>query len=59
MTGSSLSTAPAFVVAQLCDFVDLDGAIFLAEDYRPSMIYADGKVSLPAGLWGDAGKLVA
>jgi L-Ala-D/L-Glu epimerase len=59
MTGSSLSTAPAFVVAQLCDFVDLDGAIFLAEDYRPSMIYAEGKVSLPAGLWGDAGKPVA
>jgi L-alanine-DL-glutamate epimerase-like enolase superfamily enzyme len=55
MTGSSLSTAPAFVVGQLCDHVDLDGAIFLARDFTPSMTYSDGKVSLPAGLWGDAG----
>ena len=30
--GTSLAMAPAYVIAQLCDFVDLDGALFLAED---------------------------
>ena len=32
MVGSSLAMAPAFVLGQLCDVVDLDGPIFLAKD---------------------------
>ena len=31
MVGTSLAMAPAFVVGQLCDIVDLDGPTFLAE----------------------------
>ena len=33
MGGSSLAMAPAFVVGQLCDVVDLDGPISLIADY--------------------------
>ena len=39
MTGTSLAMAPAYVVAQLCDFVDLDGAPFLAAERAHPMSY--------------------
>ena len=32
MVGTSLSMAPAFVIAQMCDFVDLDGPFALKSD---------------------------
>lgn len=54
MGGSSLAMAPAFVVGQLCDVVDLDGPISLREDYSPSVIYQDGSIDCPATLWGGA-----
>lgn len=53
MMGSSLATAPAFVVAQLCDYVDLDGSVFLAEDRRPGVTYQDGRVHCSSSIWGD------
>ena len=37
MVGTSLAMAPAFVLGQLCDIVDLDGPTFLAEDRSPSV----------------------
>ncbi len=53
MVGTSLSMAPAFVVAQLCDFVDLDGPLALKSDYPDGMRYNGGTVSAPArGFWG-------
>ncbi|WP_404712995.1 enolase C-terminal domain-like protein [Sphingomonas sp. MMS24-J13] len=53
MAGSTLSTAPAFVLAQLCDLVDLDGPAALADDPLAAHIYpGDGTVMVPAGLWG-------
>ena len=53
MTGTSLAMAPAYVIAQLCDFVDLDGALFLASDRAYPMSYEQGVVSgLTAQLWG-------
>ena len=54
MAGSTLSTAPAFVLAQLCDFVDLDGPSSLADDPLADQIYADGMVMVPSALWGYA-----
>ena len=39
MVGTSLAMAPAFVLGQLCDYVDLDGPTFLAEDRTPSVTY--------------------
>jgi L-alanine-DL-glutamate epimerase-like enolase superfamily enzyme len=55
MAGTSLAMAPAFVLGQLCDIVDLDGPLFLAKDRTPSVIYRDGHVHCPPGLWGGLG----
>lgn len=54
MTGSSLSMAPSYVVGQFCDFIDLDGPLFLKEDVEHGLTYADGGiVSTPhSDLWG-------
>jgi L-alanine-DL-glutamate epimerase-like enolase superfamily enzyme len=52
MTGTSLSMAPAFLVGQLCDLVDLDGPLLLTEDRTPPMIYEGGMIDSPKGLWG-------
>ena len=34
MVGTSLAMAPAFILGQLCDIVDLDGPTFLARGPR-------------------------
>ena len=52
MVGSSLAMAPAFILAQLCDIVDLDGPIFLAADRSPSIVYERGTAWCPETLWG-------
>lgn len=53
MVASSLSIAPAHVLAQHSVFADLDGAILLREDRPFSLKYQDGKIYPPeVGLWG-------
>lgn len=53
MAGTSLSMAPAFVVAQLCRFVDIDGPLLHATDRDHPMVYDKGSVSVPdTRLWG-------
>ena len=53
MTGTSLAMAPAYVIAQLCDFVDLDGALFLTADRPFPLSYSQGIVDgLSSQLWG-------
>jgi L-alanine-DL-glutamate epimerase-like enolase superfamily enzyme len=52
MSGTSLAMAPAFVVGQLCDIVDLDGPVFLEADRSIPARYDDGLVSIPDALWG-------
>ncbi|MFC2952712.1 N-acetyl-D-Glu racemase DgcA [Marinicaulis aureus] len=53
MVGTSLSMAPSFVVAQLCDYVDLDGPLNLKSDHLGGMSYKNSLVSQPsAGFWG-------
>jgi L-alanine-DL-glutamate epimerase-like enolase superfamily enzyme len=52
MVGTSLAMAPAFVLGQLCDVVDLDGPIFLVKDRTPSMTYADGNAWSDDNVWG-------
>lgn len=55
MVSTSLAMAPAALLAGLADFVDLDGAWWLAKDRNNPVQYARGKVLLPAGgLWGTA-----
>ena len=53
MIGSSLAMAPAVLLAQGAELVDLDGPVFLAEDHDPPLRY-DGHVVHPPGpeLWG-------
>ncbi len=53
MGGTSLSMAPAFVLGQICELVDLDGPVLLAKDRTPSVVYDDaGHVFSPPELWG-------
>jgi L-alanine-DL-glutamate epimerase-like enolase superfamily enzyme len=52
MVGTSLAMAPAFVVGQHCDVVDLDGPTFLTEDRKPSCEYRDGAIWCAADVWG-------
>jgi hypothetical protein len=52
MGGSTLSTAPAFVLGQLCDIVDLDGPMFLPDDRLAPSLYADGQIMVRSDIWG-------
>ena len=52
MAGSSLAMAPAFVLGQFCDVVDLDGPVFLKQDRTPGVVYRDGTIDCPAEVWG-------
>ena len=53
MVGSSLAMAPAMLLAQGADFVDLDGPLLLARDRTPALRYDGSTVSPPENsLWG-------
>ena len=54
MVGSSYSMAPAFIVAQFCEFVDIDGPLLLAEDAPGGLNYGPaGSVEAPSrAFWG-------
>lgn len=52
MVGTSLAMAPAFLLGQHCDIVDLDGPVFLMRDRTPGVVYADGHVDCPPQVWG-------
>jgi len=53
MLGTSLGMAPALLVAQLAQFVDLDGPLLLARDRENGIDYRDGLAHPPsAALWG-------
>jgi L-alanine-DL-glutamate epimerase-like enolase superfamily enzyme len=53
MLGTSLAMAPALLLAQQADWVDLDGPLLLAKDRDPGLGYSDGLVEPPVpGLWG-------
>lgn len=58
MIGTSLSTAPALILGQQCDIVDLDGPTFIVEDQKHAVDYRDGFVSASADVWG-SGKVLA
>ena len=53
MLGTSLAMAPALLLAQGADFVDLDGPLLLAKDRQPGLAYEGSRVASPAPkLWG-------
>jgi L-alanine-DL-glutamate epimerase-like enolase superfamily enzyme len=52
MLGSSLAMAPAFVVAQRCRYVDIDGPLLQTEDCDHAMHYEHGRVEgFDPALW--------
>jgi L-Ala-D/L-Glu epimerase len=55
MVSSSLSMAPAFHVATLSDFADLDGPLWLRED-RARGVRDEGGLLVPpeSGFWGSS-----
>jgi L-Ala-D/L-Glu epimerase len=53
MVGSSLSMAPGTIVAQYCDFVDLDGPLLQSADVDHPLSYEGGMIGTPKPeLWG-------
>jgi L-alanine-DL-glutamate epimerase-like enolase superfamily enzyme len=52
MVGTSLAMAPAFIVGQLCDVVDLDGPVLLLSDRMHRASYRDGCIDCGGGIWG-------
>jgi len=53
MVGTSLAMAPAVLIAQLADFVDLDGPLLLARDRVPGLAYEGSRLFPPTReLWG-------
>ncbi len=53
MVGTSLGMAPAVLLAQKADWVDLDGPLLLARDRVPGLRYEGALVHPPeAALWG-------
>jgi L-alanine-DL-glutamate epimerase-like enolase superfamily enzyme len=53
MVATSLAMAPAMLIAQAADYVDLDGPLLLAKDRKPGLRY-EGSTVHPAepALWG-------
>jgi L-Ala-D/L-Glu epimerase len=53
MCGSSLAMAPAFLIAQRCQYVDLDGPLLQRLDYSPPIRFEHGLMHPPSrALWG-------
>jgi L-alanine-DL-glutamate epimerase-like enolase superfamily enzyme len=53
MVGTSLAMAPALLLAQDADLVDLDGPLLLARDRNPGLVYSGALVEPPRpALWG-------
>jgi L-Ala-D/L-Glu epimerase len=53
MLATSLAMAPAFLIAQLADYVDLDGPLLLARDRVPAIAYHGSLMQpSPPALWG-------
>ena len=51
MLGTSLGIAPAALVAQGADWIDLDGALLLAQDRESGLLLQEGLLH-PGSLWG-------
>jgi len=53
MAGSSLAMAPAFIIGQLCEVVDLDGPLLASRDMPHAIRYQGSRMSPPErALWG-------
>lgn len=55
MVSTSLSVAPALLIARDASWVDLDGPWWLARDRDPGMIFSEGRIRAPRDGWGRTG----
>ena len=58
MLGTAWAMAPAWLVGQGCEVVDLDGPLLLAADRDPGVRYRDGRIDCPDAAWGGAGDAI-
>lgn len=52
MVCTSWAMAPAFLLAQVCEFVDLDGPLGLTADRTPGVRYEGGYIHCAPDVWG-------
>lgn len=53
MVSTSLSMAPALVLARQADYIDLDGPLLLDKDREPGLIYEGSYITVPkTDFWG-------
>jgi hypothetical protein len=53
MVATSLAMAPAFLLGQLADMIDLDGPLWLAQDRPHGHVFQGASMHPPqAALWG-------
>lgn len=52
MVCTSWAMAPAFLLAQICEFVDLDGPLGLTADRTPAIRYEGGYIHCDDAVWG-------
>lgn len=52
MCATSLAMAPALLLAQMCDWADIDGPLYLAADTVPGLRYEGAMVHWTEGVWG-------
>jgi len=52
MSGTSLAMAPAYLLGQLCQVIDLDGPLLLKTDRPTTVQYRDGFIECPDVIWG-------
>ncbi len=53
MLSTSLAMAPAWLLAEYSDWLDLDGPLLLARDRSPAVVYTNGRMHPPEpAIWG-------
>ncbi len=55
MVSTSLSIAPALLLTEGAEFIDLDGPWWLARDREEAMQFSGGRLRAPVGGWGAPG----
>jgi L-Ala-D/L-Glu epimerase len=53
MPGTVTAMAPAWLLAQICDYADIDGPLSLQNDREQAAEYSGGFVSCPPAAWGN------
>jgi L-alanine-DL-glutamate epimerase-like enolase superfamily enzyme len=52
MGGTGIAMAPALILGQYCDVVDLDGPLVICNDCYPTVLYENGDIASSSNVWG-------